>query len=78
MCRLQKTPRPGRRNAGRPLERAFFTITVNLVAHAGRLSTFTYSFRNSRKPGEAEACLEEAPALVEHGLLDDLVRPHQH
>ena len=31
--------------------------------------------RRHRAPGEAEGCSQELAALVEHGLLDDLVRP---
>jgi len=30
--------------------------------------------RGHRAPGEAECCPEELAALVEHALLDDLVR----
>jgi len=34
--------------------------------------------RRSGKPSEAECRSQELAALVEHGLLDDLVRPYQH
>ena len=34
--------------------------------------------RGHRTPGEAGCCAEELTALVEHALLDDLVRPEQH
>jgi hypothetical protein len=33
--------------------------------------------RRSGEPGEAECCSQESGALIEHALLDDLVRPQQ-
>src|SRR5215468_7497272 len=34
--------------------------------------------RRARKPGEAEGCSQDLAALVEHELLDDVLRPQSH